>query len=373
MKIIIFAPYFYPHTGGLEQFIWETATRLAKFGYSIIVVSSRIGDETLAEKINRIQIIRLDTWNILGGTFPIVKFNKTNSEIWKMLSDKKFDLAITNTRFFLLSLMGQFFARKNRICSIHIEHGTCYPQLKNPLIKFCAYLYDQTLGRLTLKMADKNLAISKAAALFARKLGAKSVDMIYNSIDTDFFKPEIKIKREKIITFIGRLIEGKGVQDLIEAFNKIEDKNYTLNIIGDGNYKNILEKIARVNPRIIFWGAKDASAIKTILNKTSIFINPSYSEGLPTSVLEAGAMGVATIATNVGGTKEIIDNNKNGFLIPPQRPDTIAKKLQMLIDNPGKRQLFGRRLRKKIISRFNWESSITQLINIFKNVKDNNK
>ena len=363
-KVLIFAPYFYPHKGGLENFCLEIANRLSKKGFEVSVATSIINNEKIFENANGINIYRFCTRNILGGTYPIVLFNKSNKKTWKKLKDEKFDISITNTRFFLLSLFGQQFAKKNNIRSFHIEHGTCHPQLKNILARFCAYLYDQTLGRITIKLADKVIAISEAAAKFAHQLGANKIDIIYNSIDTSLFKINQNNKRNNTIIYIGRLIEAKGIQDLIQAVNNLSTDEYELLIIGDGNYKNILKNLAQENPKIKFLGEKNQAEIILLLNKSLIFVNPSYSEGLPTSVLEAGAMENAVIATDVGGTNEIIINGENGFLIPIKRPDIIEEKLNILISNHSLQEKFSNNIQQTIKSKFDWNTNIEKLANL---------
>lgn len=333
MKILITAPYFYPHKGGLENFCLEVSSRLVQKDFYITVLTSRVDNSPKFEVYRGINIYRLESVDTLGGTYPIIKFGGINRSIWKKLSKQNFDVVITNTRFFLLSFMGQWFAKKNKIRSFHIEHGTCHPQLKNPIARFCAYFYDHTLGRITIKMAYKNLAISSASAEFSQTLGAKKVEIVYNSIDTNFFKPNPKVTRKDIVVYIGRLIEGKGVQDLIKAFKMINEQSFELHIVGAGNYRNELEKIASDDKRIFFLGEKNGDQIKKILNESKIFVNPSYSEGFPTSVLEAGSMGTAVIATDVGGTREIINNNVNGFLISPHDAKTLREKLQTLMSD----------------------------------------
>ena len=101
---------------------------------------------------------------------------------------------------------------------------------------------------------------------------------------------------------------------------KKEFDNAVLLIVGEGPYKNRLMKIAQGSGcrDIYFLGARTQEEIVNILNATDIFVNPSYSEGLPTTVIEACAVGVPVIATDVGGTREIIREGVNGFLISPQ-------------------------------------------------------
>lgn len=365
MKAVIFSPYFYPHRGGLEQFSWELSTRMAKFGHTIIVVSSKIGPEKHIEHIDGIRIVRLDTYDLMGSTFPIPKFNNTNKKLLQGIFSEKIDTVITNTRFFPLTLCGVWLAKKHKIKSFHIEHGTCLPNLPNSFKRFIAYLYDQIFGKLVFKLTDKCLAISKASADFSETLGGKNVEIIYNAVDTDFFRSSPATGTSDGITriiFVGRLVKAKGVQDLICALGNIQTDKLRLSIVGTGNYEKELKALAKNDDRIIFIGQKNKGEIRNLLNESDIFINPSYSEGLPTSVLEAGAMELTIIATDVGGTKEIIEDNINGFLVQPHQPIEISEKIKIILEGNKTVKSVRRNIRQTVLDKFSWNKNVNKFI-----------
>ncbi len=101
----------------------------------------------------------------------------------------------------------------------------------------------------------------------------------------------------------------------------------------------------------------------SLYNNVDIFINPSYSEGLPTTVLEAGLMKCAVVATDVGGTSEIIENGKEGLLCKPEVLD-ITKKLETVIKDEDFRKTIGENLHKKICKQFSWDNTVKQILEI---------
>jgi glycosyltransferase involved in cell wall biosynthesis len=160
------------------------------------------------------------------------------------------------------------------------------------------------------------------------------------------------------MTFIGRLVYGKGVQDLILTFPEImNESKVKLLIIGDGSYKPDLERLAKnVNKgNILFEGQKNRQEIAEILSTTDIFVNPSYSEGLPTSVLEAGAAGLPIVATDVGGTREIIEDGKSGFLVPAGDTQALKEKVCQLIKDKQLREDFGSNIQQFVKKNFDWD------------------
>ena len=369
-KILIIAPYFYPHKGGLEQFCFEIATRLAKKNLDVTVLTSNIPQSKDKEKIFGINIIRLDHYNLINGRWPMPKVS-----VKKYLDEIKPDIIITNTRFFPICYSAYKYARSNNIKLIHIEHGTSVSKLGRWLSNSLADLYDKVYGNKIIKNANLIIGISDAASHFSKTLGAKNPITIHNSVDTNFFKPSdlpSEARRAKDgsphithyplqVTYIGRLIEAKGIQDLISAFKNLENKNLILNIVGIGFFESELKKLAKNDRRIKFLGEKNQAEIKQILSETDVLVNPSYGEGLPTSVLEAGAMGLSIIATDVGGTREIIDNDKNGFLIQPKKPDIIKSRLEKLIKSDILRRSFSKKIREKIENDFGWNKNIDKL------------
>ncbi|MFA7252993.1 MAG: glycosyltransferase family 4 protein [Patescibacteria group bacterium] len=362
MKLIVFSPYFYPHTGGLENYCLEISNRLARLGHAVTVVASKFDNEPAEETLNSIRVIRLESKNILRGTFPYPILNRQNHLVLTKLFRDKPDKIVTNTRFFPLTLIALIYSKKFKVPSIHIEHGTCHPKLVNTGTRLLAKFYDYTLGRLVFLLADRHLAISKAAADFSKRLGGKKVKVVYNSVDSNVFLSQRKTASNFIgIIFIGRLIEAKGVQDLIRALKKIKNDKLRLTIVGEGNYRNELADLATDDARITFLGEKSFSEIKTILAENDIFVNPSYSEGLPTSLLEAGASGLAVIASNTGGTDEIIDNGKNGFLFEPGKQEELVASMKRLVENSNLRKMFGQEIKKTIEDKFDWDHNILAL------------
>ena len=361
MRILVCAGHFYPYIGGYEKYILELYKRLVN-KYDIDILTYDNQNNPQYEKVFGLNVYRLSSWDLLGNTYPIPKPNIKNLKLLFKIYKKKYNFINTQTWFFSINLIGYLFSKFKKIKLIHTEHGTSHVILNNKLFSLLNEIYDHTLGSLIIKSAWKNVGISKASCEFSKHLGAKSTYLVPNGIDISIFKKKktnlkikLKISKEyKIITFIGRLIYAKGVQDLISVFPKIKEKypKIKLLIIGDGNYKMELEKISN-DKDIIFLGQR--KDIIDILNITDIFINPSYSEGLPTSVLEAGAIGLPVIATDVGGTKEIITNQKTGLLIKKKNLKEIKETIIFMLDHPQKMDDYKDNLNKLIKNKFDWE------------------
>ncbi len=384
-RILIFAAHFYPCLGGYEKVIYELSRRLIEKGYEIDVITCSTEGASVNEEVDGIRIYRLPSWDILGGTYPIPKPIAATFKILFKLSRKRFDLVNTHTRFFSTSLLGLIFAKIKRTALVHTEHGARHSILSNKLIEAIGEIYDHTIGSLIIKSASRNIGISEAARDFLKHLGAEDTIVIPNGVDTDVFRKvetdlakSLGLNGAIVITFVGRLIYAKGVQDLISAFPMIKETipNVKLLIVGDGPYRRQLEELTMEtgwSKDINFLGQKTREQITEILSVTDVFVNPSYSEGLPTSVLEAGAIGVPIVATDVGGTREIVENGKTGLLIKEREPGQIAEAVSLLAGNKQAAQenlarKFSEAARLKIVNNYSWEDAVMKTMEVYQEI-----
>jgi len=375
MKILVFAAYYYPHVGGYEKNIHELNKRLRQRGHEIGIVTCNTDKAVPQEELDGIHIYRLPAWNIMGGTYPIPKPTPATFKVLRKLCKKQFDLVNTQTRFFFTSFIGLVFARFKRVPLVHTERGTRHSITPNKLAEAIGKIYDHTIGSLIVKAAWKNIGVSQAACDFAKHLGAKDSIVIYNGIDTNVFRrtetnlrEQLELNGATVITFVGRLIYAKGVQDLISAFAKVEElvpAKMKLLIVGDGPHRKNLEGQVQqegCGTDILFLGQKTQKEVAEILSAADIFVNPSYSEGLPTSVMEAASVGLPIVATDVGGTREIISHGETGILIKPGQPQQMAEAILSLIRNGRMASKLGTAARNMVSQKFDWDKLTQQWI-----------
>lgn len=369
MKILDFSPFYPPHIGGLEKYNEELHEKLAEKNCQITVFTPHIPKdaELLEQKNENTKIIRYPAIEIVHN-FPFPSLWK--SDFWKQykkLSTQKYDVVISTSRFFVQPIMALTYSKFKKLPRIHIEHGSSFVR-HNFWISFVARIFDHTFGWLSLKTSDSIISISQPVSEFVKKLSSRKSRVIYRGmpfekIDAIEVDSQIrkKHKNKKIITFVGRLIHGKGVIHLLESLRKINDNNIVLVIVGDGGEMNNLKKYAQehnLENIVDFIGSVDFGKAISILKSSDVFVNPSYSEGLPTSVLEAGACKCPIIATDVGGTSEIITHKKSGIIIPPKNNQALIESLNMLLNSPQKCKFFSENARKEIESKFDWEKSV---------------
>ncbi len=374
MRILICAALFAPHIGGYEKNVGILAKRLIDKGHEIDILTCNTNNSYDYEgRVSEdIVIARLPAWNLLNGAYPVPSISIKTFRMLKRALNYKYDVVITQTRFFATSLLGWLIAFIQNIPLIAVERGTCHSVVQNKAVGMINKLYDHTIGTIIVKSAKVNVGVSQAAVDFIDHIGGVNKMVIYNGIDCDRGRTQIIMdnpSKERYITFVGRLIYAKGVQDLLCAFRNIGRPDLRLRIVGDGNYRSQLEQYAKdwgIEGRVKFYGER--KDVIDILEESDIFVNPSYSEGLPTSVMEAASVGLPIVATDVGGTDEIIKNMESGILIPPGQPDMIAGAIKVLLHDERYARVMGLNAKRNVMEKFNWDAITEQYENLLKEV-----
>lgn len=172
-----------------------------------------------------------------------------------------------------------------------------------------------------------------------------------------------------IVTFIGRLVKEKGILDLLNSFNKIDNKNITLIIIGglpqgerDTETFEELQKFKN-NNNIIFTGHVDNA--EEYLYSSDIFCLPSYREGMPRSIIEAMAMKNAVLATNIRGSREEVIHNETGYLFNVHDDDQIAEYINFLYANPSKLEEMKENGFKRALDLYDEEKVVAKQLEVF--------
>lgn len=180
----------------------------------------------------------------------------------------------------------------------------------------------------------------------------------------------------RIILFVGRLVEKKGVKYLIEAFSmlpkKIQDES-VLWIIGDGDERKNLEQQALKSSleNIKFWGQVPNKQLPDFYAAASLFVAPSVidskgdTEGQGVILLEAMASKTPIIATAVGGIPEVITGDKTGLLVQQKNANALSTAIQFLFNNSKTAEAYGSRALQFLDKTYSWDSIAQQFISIF--------
>jgi glycosyltransferase involved in cell wall biosynthesis len=337
MKILIISPT-QSGIGGTAKHVQGLSNFLKSQNHTVKIISS--------ENTPTIPIKKLKNPSFMLSAFLKTKFNKD------------FDIVHAHHPIAALSFKGTS-AKKvvtfHGIFSKQIEilHGNTAYNLSNK--------YEQNV----LKCADAITAGSRESYDYYSDLGYE-IHYIPNAIDTTSLPSGINKKYEKQIIFVGRLSKEKGINSLIQL-SQILPKNIHLIIVGSGPLENEIKNIARQHSNIEFLGYLPKNQVIPLLRGSFALIQPSLAEGISSSILEAMACNVPIIASNVGGNKELVINNENGFLIHPDSIDELNQKIILLSNDLNLVKKFGDKS-SELIKNFEWSNIGKKYVQLYKSL-----
>ena len=188
-------------------------------------------------------------------------------------------------------------------------------------------------------------------------------------VDMDFYsrRPEVmkiaKTLRDNTkftFLFVGRIVGDKGINELATAFERIYQQYPQTRLWLVGEYEDNLDPVSHTARALIDHiqndltavGRKSGDELLAYYAAADCFVMPSYREGFPNTVLEAGAMGLPSIVTDINGSREIIEEGKNGMIVPSKNVDALFNAMQVMIQSPADRTMLADNARYMIATRF---------------------
>lgn len=322
------------------------------------------------------------------------KLAKSFISIYKCINRVNADIVHLHTP--LLAYLARFaiiISKKQKTSKIiYTVHGFMFhsggSRLSN-LIHFC-------LEWLLSPVCNKMLFVSSFDYALARRIFPVRTENLYvigNGVDVDLFKFEnnrekinlLRLqknfdKNDFIIGFVGRYVKEKGILELVDAAIELK-RNYIPNLkimlIGgllNSDYdRTAIKKIKEIENNysdlIVNIGFIDCkSELANYYKIMDLFCLPSYREGMPTSLIEAMSCGIASIATNIRGCNELIEEGQNGLLVRPKSATDLAEAILRLYESPKTRNKYGTLSRKKIINNHDQRIILNNTLDIIKSL-----
>lgn len=186
-------------------------------------------------------------------------------------------------------------------------------------------------------------------------------------IDLAYYDPELpevqaeaaKIRRPGVFTFVfvGRLVRDKGIDELVDAFGRLNKEYPDTRLILVGRQEAELdplkpETLSKIDSNTNIEAVGQQSDVRPWLAASDAFVFPSYREGFPNVVIEAGAMGLPSIVTDINGSREIIIEGRNGTIIPPRDAKALYQAMKSFIDQSDTRINMASEARPLVASRY---------------------
>jgi len=208
-----------------------------------------------------------------------------------------------------------------------------------------------------------------------------------NGIDTNHFNPNLitdenkkKLRKELgftkddfVFIFVGRIVKDKGVNELVNVFNKLSKIKVNCKLLLVGPYENRLDPLLKQTQTLITENEHILSVgmqkdIRPYVAISNVLTFPSYREGFPNVVLQASAMGLPCIVTNINGCNEIITNGYNGIIIPPKDENALFDSMIRFAETTDKRLKLAINARTNIIKKYQQEYIWNELLKEYKSL-----
>lgn len=363
MRIAILVQAFPPrHLAGMEIATYNIAKHLVRRGHEVHVITSL--DEGLSRESME------DGFYVHRITLPKVRFLRIILFWIKVLMAlKKIKPDIVHAQSIGVGTSG--FLVKSFLKKPYVVWGRGSDVYRS-------WMFKKPISKLVLKNADAVIALTEDMKKEIEMICNKNVFVIPNGIDIKRFKnlskenirKRLKITNdEKIIIFVGRLEDIKGVKYLIEAMKSIKqkDKNIKLMLVGDGEDRGKLERLVKeldLEENVIFIGKVPNEKVPEYMVVSDVFVLPSLSESFGIVNLEAMASGLPIVATKVGGLPEIIKDGENGFLVEPKNTKEITEKVLLLLEDIELNKRIAEK-NKEEVKKYSWGNVAEKLEEVY--------
>jgi glycosyltransferase involved in cell wall biosynthesis len=359
--------------GGIQKHSLYLSYHLARLGQEIhlfIISSEQLNKEALFDSlkneddeqhkkaVNRILLHYIPPVKLLyfPGHF-ILSAYLNSKKIYDYFTNQRIPLDFVYAQGFT----GWYLAKKDNLLVGINPHGLEMYQIQ--VGSQAAQLMIAWAMRQNLKKTDKVFSLGKGLDKIIASLGIRKNDILRspNGIEASWvptaFEKEGPAKNRRAL-FIGRYERRKGVEELTSVImHNCTLKNLELCFIGP-----IPERLKIKQKQVKYLGLiKDSETIKLELSKSDILICPSYSEGMPTVILEAMSQGLAIIATDVGAVSELVDNT-NGWLIPPKNKEALNGALEKALSISNEELRLKQRQSWEKVKRYTWSEVAKQTL-----------
>ena len=341
---------------------------LQRKGYEIVSVSSpgpeletlrQLGVKTLEVSMER----RMSPWKDLKSLLQLIKvFKKEQPDMVHSMTPKAG----------LLCMLAAWITRVPK--RVHTFTGLVWPTtsgLSRKILMFTDWITCACATHIIPEgqgvMNDLQQHITKKPMKVLGYGNVCGVDMVRFSK-----RPEVLCKAKELLkegtftyVFVGRLVRDKGINELVEAFTQLQNKYSNIRLVLVGRYEANLDPlkqetldIIKTLPAIEAVGPQYGDDLLAYYATSDCFVFPSYREGFPNTVLEAGAMGLPSIVTDINGSREIIEHGKNGIIIPSKDANALYHAMEQMYLEKQKTLAMARNARPMIADRF--EQSFVQ-------------
>jgi glycosyltransferase involved in cell wall biosynthesis len=354
IRLCVVSALYHPSLGGLGRQAQLLTERLAEDGVRVFVIARKMKGVPPAEFSPKVKVLR--AWSLRPQVYHMPEVNLVN--LFTSLS-------------FCITCSWLLWKYRNQYDMVHF-HGAGLPLVVNlPLLKLLRkkviakvaaaglgteagslrgrYFGMGTLLAKLLQKVDAFVAISEEIkeGLLRDRVEEARIWRIPNFVDLRQYRraelsEKLQLRRRLklpdgiLVIYSGRFVQRKGIKYLLEAWVEVQREfpQARLLLLGDGQTHEDMKRYAErlgISKSVLFLG--HVSNVQEYFCGADLFVLPSLQEGLPNALLEAMAVGLPVVATCIGGVEDVVENEKNGLLVPPADSRALAEAIKRLISD----------------------------------------
>ena len=363
MRIAIIGQKGIPATyGGVEKHVEELSIRLAKAGHEVLVYTRRNYTPSSLNEYKHVKLISLPSIATKHLDAISHTFLACLDVLRRQPDVVHFHSIGPSSLIWLLRLL------KPSLPVVATFHSQCYLHQKWGGL---AKLYLKFGEAMTCYLPDATIAISQVLERYADKKYGARAEYIPNGVQTLAVKETNEIEKWELrpgnyIVTVSRLIRHKGIHHLIKAFNSLKtDKK--LVVVGDGSYTEDyvqeLYVLAKDNPNIIFTGTQTGAALAQLFANACLFVQPSESEGLSISLLEAMSFGLPVLVSDIPENIEAV--SRFGHTFKNRNSRDLSDKLAAILKRPRQLKQRAQTNKLRVDRLYNWDAIAEKVIGVY--------
>jgi len=350
--------------GGAQVHVLELAEALKERKFEVQVAAG--GGGVLFEALEQLGITCHRVKNMVHPVKP-GRDLAALKELRGMLQKLKPDLVTTHSN--KAGFLGRLAARSLNLPVVHTSHGFLFNQKKRSV----AGRFYKFMEKLAARVGDKVIAVSESEFETARALGVIPVEkmaVVHNGLPglEKAFRCDPEKHPPKLV-MVARFAPPKDHETLLKALCGLQNKDWTLDLVGDGPGLKKAEALAEklgLTERVNFLG--DRADVPQVLAGAQVFVLSSKREGFPLSILEAMRAGLPVVAAQVGGIAEAVKEKESGLLFQPGDAGVLREHLSALIDDPKMRKSMGETGRMRFEKYFTLEKMVDKTLSVYKSL-----
>lgn len=368
MKIVQVTPYYPPHTGGIERYVYNLSGALAERGHEVTVLTANIPRGSPVETDRGVTVKRSACLARPFNDPFALSFFRLGGELAGV------DVLHAHNAYSCAALGAAFARRRCGVPMVLTHHGQHL--FGNPFKDSIITIYRNAVERRMVNSIDRVVVLSPSDAEYVSAFGVEKerIIVIPNAICPEDFLPQIdgdtcrfeesyQLNGKKRVLFVGQISKRKGVDVLVRAARLIVNGRTgdvpVFFIAGDGDYIDSARELARsygIEDYVRLPGKVSFRDLTSAYRTSDLYVLPSLSEGMPTAILEAMFFGLPIVTTDLPCLRDNFGDH--AILVPPRDERALACAVMGLLDDPERCRRLSERGQEFVRSNYTWDKVV---------------